>query len=647
MPALPSFASGLANTLVQRATLASPPNATGIEPVLEVVCAWPVSGQYGPGTRVLYYALIAACVVARKVEFIRSACLAAVLLFPAVAALHGIVLAVLHIDGAVDMDVYGAFQLCAIGILTAPATVRLSTTYFNNPGRNLIFIWTVLLLAGLLSLIVEFMRLKSVVCPINDQGGIEWARTNKFPYGESCGMRCTPDDGPISRLRQGSADNIYVVPTPFELTFNTTTLLAAGCCVPAILQLVSMWIKIMDSNWEKFSPGEKRKPEDTIDGTNGATLSHMTGITEKIRSWLALIEIPVFAAAVLFIIVKGELNFWSKPVYYQTEQIASIGQWAPIVGTGLAVFGSLYLLISADIDAEENDDPNTPFETQSQSQPQPQHPQMIITTTTCAKCQSCALSSDTETNDSRRNSRTTEPQPPDTDPSTSPPNRTSTVQTTQTAQTDLGNRRKVARFFNALSTAITTKTASQSAKSGFTADERTAYPTTPGENLRNPKLAEDISIYNKYPPSMDGRSRAGSVLSVSRDSDTGEGNSRPVSVALARSRSPARHSSLPGQMQRPSRAVTRPSHSNSEPGAYLGCPPSPGLVISEWQMGLSPVSVTPEGRSRNASLSGRDGDEHGLGGGSLASASTAAAPAVAMSGAQLVPTIHVSSHEGS
>ena len=46
-----------------------------------------------------YYILIAACVVARKVEWIRNACLAAVLLFPAVAALHAIVLAVLHVEG--------------------------------------------------------------------------------------------------------------------------------------------------------------------------------------------------------------------------------------------------------------------------------------------------------------------------------------------------------------------------------------------------------------------------------------------------------------------------------------------------------------------------------------------------------------------
>lgn len=46
------------------------------------------------------------------------------------------------------MDVYGAFQLCAIGILAAPVTVKLSSTYFNDPGRNAIFLWTGMVLAG-------------------------------------------------------------------------------------------------------------------------------------------------------------------------------------------------------------------------------------------------------------------------------------------------------------------------------------------------------------------------------------------------------------------------------------------------------------------------------------------------------------------
>jgi hypothetical protein len=46
-----------------------------------------------------YYALVAACVIARKADWLRNACLAGALLFPAVAALHGVVLAAMHVNG--------------------------------------------------------------------------------------------------------------------------------------------------------------------------------------------------------------------------------------------------------------------------------------------------------------------------------------------------------------------------------------------------------------------------------------------------------------------------------------------------------------------------------------------------------------------
>lgn len=46
-----------------------------------------------------YYVLVAACVLGRGSAWLRSACLAAALLVPAVAALHGIVLAAVHVDG--------------------------------------------------------------------------------------------------------------------------------------------------------------------------------------------------------------------------------------------------------------------------------------------------------------------------------------------------------------------------------------------------------------------------------------------------------------------------------------------------------------------------------------------------------------------
>jgi hypothetical protein len=91
----------LLNSLNQTATATanSTGSSTNADLGIGVVCAWPVSGQYGPGSRVLYYVLVATCVFARKAEWLRNACLAAALLFPAVAALHGLVLASLHVNG--------------------------------------------------------------------------------------------------------------------------------------------------------------------------------------------------------------------------------------------------------------------------------------------------------------------------------------------------------------------------------------------------------------------------------------------------------------------------------------------------------------------------------------------------------------------
>lgn len=113
MPVLSSIPS-LQAFLDHRDINNSVTNATG--EALQVVCAWPVSGQYGPGSRVLYvlhrniascrthwfsryYVLVVACILARKIEWLRNACLAAALLLPAVAALHGIVLAAVHVPG--------------------------------------------------------------------------------------------------------------------------------------------------------------------------------------------------------------------------------------------------------------------------------------------------------------------------------------------------------------------------------------------------------------------------------------------------------------------------------------------------------------------------------------------------------------------
>lgn len=66
---------------------------------MNVVCAWPLSGQYGTGSRFSYYVLLGIVIFLRRIRILQDAALTAALLFPAVAAIHGVVLAAVHKDG--------------------------------------------------------------------------------------------------------------------------------------------------------------------------------------------------------------------------------------------------------------------------------------------------------------------------------------------------------------------------------------------------------------------------------------------------------------------------------------------------------------------------------------------------------------------
>ena len=187
---------------------------------------------------------------------------------------------------------------------------------------------------GLLSLTVEFYRIKPSACSHDDSGNPLSSDASKFPYGKAfCGLSCTVDRGPRSPMRGGSANNIYVIPAPHVLTFDTATLLAAACCIPAILSLISMWMKILELNWKsRFGDGsEDGRNDELIEGTNGATIGKMRKVNDRIRFFLSALGIPVFCGAILAILIIGERNFFSAPVRYQTEPVASIGRWISVI----------------------------------------------------------------------------------------------------------------------------------------------------------------------------------------------------------------------------------------------------------------------------------------------------------------------------
>ncbi|KAK0385971.1 hypothetical protein NLU13_7145 [Sarocladium strictum] len=467
---------------------------------LQAVCAWPLSGQYGTGSRVLFYVLVTACIVARKYEWLRDACLAAVLLLPAVAALHGIIIAAVHQDGAVDMDIYGAFQLCAIGILAAPVTVRLSQTYFDKPGRNAIFLWTGIIVAGLMSLSIESYR--AVPKPCGDRESFEYGKVWR------CGLNCSLIESPI---RTGSVDNIYVTPEPVILTFGTATLLNAALCVHAILWLLSMLDKILEESSSKYR--KRTRPSsgdhDPIEGTNGATRSGMERINDMVKRCLNVAAVPVFMAAGLAILIVGERNFFSKQMSYQTEPISSVGQWAPIAAASLAVIGSLYLVLAKDMDRLAKEADTEQCE--------------------CAHCHVlhplATLLSPSASLDANNRYHEHRPRPPES--AQNPTNGLEHVDTSvdlsrttsRPVTSDAGRRRTVAQAFMKASKVLGMAAREWTDDSDFQRGRAQDWPEIPGEPNRNRDLSRIRIQYNKprdengnVTPAGPSRSRASSSV---------------------------------------------------------------------------------------------------------------------------------------
>lgn len=161
---------------------------------------------------------------------------------------------------------------------------------------------------------------------VDDFGHPLPADVARFPFGNAkCGLTCSTEEGPFSPMRGGAANNVYVIPAPNRLTFGAATLMAAACCVHAILWLVSMMDKILEINWKSRFGMEDEHLDEPIEGTNGATKGDMKSVNDKIKFFFSVVAVPVFGGAGLAILIIGERNFFSPQVAYEIEPLASVG----------------------------------------------------------------------------------------------------------------------------------------------------------------------------------------------------------------------------------------------------------------------------------------------------------------------------------
>ncbi|KLU91247.1 hypothetical protein MAPG_09768 [Magnaporthiopsis poae ATCC 64411] len=416
------------------------------------------------------------------------------------------------------MDVYGAFQMSSIAILAAPVTLRRSTTYFDGPGRNIIFVWTGMLLAGMLGLAVEFFRSQPVPCA---QEGITAAN---FPYGNNashvCGIRCSQDDGPFSIMRSGSSGEIYVIPSPQRLSFGTATLLAAACCIISILSLVDIFNKIRRDNGKRYrdenvacvnhqtntdgahDSTNKGQAEGTIFGTNGATQSMMEQAETRAKVLMGAVEVPLFALAILALLVVGELNLTSRELSHGTEPMQNVGQWAPIVTAGLAAIGSLYLLWEKELHEYRKKKKSNRQPSNATAMTDATAPAFGTRRQSCTPCPHCQGHPESPT-DAGYESPAGSPEPDGT-------------------KTAGGSRDKINEALSRFADFLATP---HPGPQPFREGPAAAFPETPGERFKNYRLREDKTKYDDI--SRDRNTSRGTSIRSSMFDEDGEAPASP------------------------------------------------------------------------------------------------------------------------
>lgn len=272
----------------------------------------------------------------------------------------------------------------------------MSRFIYSNGGRRLMLLWTCLISAGLLCLIVEFIRSKSILC-LQDSNQSSAAGISNYPTigMTSCDLQCNGSDA-HSILRKGRANEVNLVSAPKPLTFGTATLLSSACGIVIAVALASTCIKALEIDWsQRWS--QRYREEDEVStnesilelnqiGTGGLqdeiNLKTTTKRDKTLRMFWAVLKVSVSTGCILVIIILGEVNFFSAQMRFRTEAMTTfstspknnacsspdvfIGQWSPLAGLAIATVGVISVYTSKSLQADDYPSPQsiyTPLKT--------------------------------------------------------------------------------------------------------------------------------------------------------------------------------------------------------------------------------------------------------------------------------------------
>ncbi|KAH0545015.1 hypothetical protein FGG08_000941 [Glutinoglossum americanum] len=197
---------------------------------LQVICAYPVSGQYGRMVRYLIYPLLTLSLLFSVAGWVAGGALHTAMTYIAITGIHLAAMAVNREAGVLDLDVLTAYHVCMVALILSPPLIMWTKSLQRPSGKGVFSIWVVLLWIGVILFTTSVKHLpKSVPC-------LDGKGENVTSVGEleRCTLTCTSFSLPLRQLQH---TEVIVAPKYYD---KLDTIALAGTILVSFFVLFAL-----------------------------------------------------------------------------------------------------------------------------------------------------------------------------------------------------------------------------------------------------------------------------------------------------------------------------------------------------------------------------------------------------------------------
>jgi hypothetical protein len=282
---------------------------------IQIICAYPLSGQYGRMVRYLIYPLLTLSLLFSIAGWVAGGALNTAMTYIGITGIHLAAMAVNREAGVLDLDILTAYHVCMVALILSPPLIMWTKSLRRPSGKGVFAIWVLLLWIGVILFSTAAKHLPKPVPCLDDKGAIVTSAGEL----QRCTLSCERFSLPLRRLQHAE---VVVAPRYYD-KLGTITL--AGTVVVSFFVLFAL-IRAITAT--PYTP-----QHDQMYAARGQTSNFESQYVAKGTSLIFSLPLKLSVAATITWVFLMEFTMLKH--LPQSETNAAISQWGPLAAFGL------------------------------------------------------------------------------------------------------------------------------------------------------------------------------------------------------------------------------------------------------------------------------------------------------------------------